>query len=576
MTEDSAPQPADTPLTDANDAPPVKKASPPRRKVGTRSKAAVVVENGEEAAVTAPKVRRPRKPKAPAADAADATGVAASIATPAADPVPAAAPAPAPALPPPQPEMLSAASLQRSENPEARVETQVIPPDKFQALQERSARQFGHAPGQSAAPAADPAPPAPAAPGPDLSPGQPVNDGNEPPASRFPASNPPAQPSQGYAGNDGNYPRQDRPDYRQDNQYRQGQGQGQGRQGQPGNYPQQPYQPQQPPRHERHERFNRHDRQNRQDRFRGEPGGGQGRQDGQGGQPQGQMRAPQQDGQGYPAQGQPDGMDPAVSRPAEPVFGEGIVEVSGKGFGFLREAKRNFVQTPADVFVTPEVCRKYNLRDGQWIKGEVRRSSRGPQLFRLTALNGEDPEKFKNLPNFEELTTINPKKRIRLETVPERYTTRVMDLMTPIGKGQRGLLVAPPRTGKTTLLQHIAEAVIKNHPEMKIIILLVDERPEEVTEMRRTVPQAEIMASSNDSDLKSHTRIAQLAMERSKRLVEAGFDVFMLLDSITRMGRAFNNTSSGSRTGRAASIRGRWKSRARFSPPRATRRKRAA
>ena len=121
--------------------------------------------------------------------------------------------------------------------------------------------------------------------------------------------------------------------------------------------------------------------------------------------------------------------------------------------------------------------------------------------------------------------------------------------MTPVGKGQRGLIVAPPRTGKTTLLLHIAEAVVKNHPEIKIIILLVDERPEEVTEIRRSVPSAEIMASSNDSDLKSHTRIAQLAMERCKRLVEAGFDVFMLLDSITRMGRAFNNMSSGSRTG---------------------------
>ena len=243
--------------------------------------------------------------------------------------------------------------------------------------------------------------------------------------------------------------------------------------------------------------------------------------------------------------------DPLVSRVTEIQYGEGIVEVSGKGFGFLREAKRNFVQTPADVFVTPEVCRKYNLRDGQWIKGEIRRSSRGPQLFRLTALNGEDPEKYLDLPNFEELTTINPNKRIRLETVPERYTTRVMDLMTPIGKGQRGLIVAPPRTGKTTLLQHIsAEAVVKNHPEMKLIILLVDERPEEVTEIRRTVPQAEMMASSNDSDLKSHTRIAQLAMERAKRLVEANFDVFILLDSITRVGRAFNNaiTGGGGRT----------------------------
>ena len=296
---------------------------------------------------------------------------------------------------------------------------------------------------------------------------------------------------------------------------------------------------------------------------------GQGQRDYQGGQGQSQRDVPGQgqrdgreprnfQGQGnrsdFRNDGQPQGdqsqggSDGFVSRVVEPQFGEGIVEVSGKGFGFLREAKRNFVQTPADIFVTPEVCRKYNLRDGQWIKGEVRRSSRGPQLFRLLELNGEDPEKFKNLPNFDELTTINPKKRIRLETTADRYTTRVMDLMTPVGKGQRGLIVAPPRTGKTTLLQHIGEAVIKNHPEIKLIILLVDERPEEVTEIRRALPQAEIMASSNDSDLKNHTRIAQLAMERCKRLVEAGFDVFMLLDSITRMGRAFNNTSTGGRT----------------------------
>lgn len=229
----------------------------------------------------------------------------------------------------------------------------------------------------------------------------------------------------------------------------------------------------------------------------------------------------------------------------EPVYGQGIVEVSGKGFGFLRDAKRNFVQNPADVFVTPEVVRRFNLRDGQWIKGEIRRGSRGFQLFRLVEVNGEDPEKARNLPVFEELTTINPLERIRLETLPDRYTTRVMDMMTPIGKGQRGLIVAPPRTGKTTLLQHIADAVAKNHPEIKLIILLVDERPEEVTEIRRTCPTAEIMASSNDSDIKSHTRIAQLAIERAKRLVESGQDVFVLLDSITRVGRAFNNAMGG-------------------------------
>jgi transcription termination factor Rho len=230
----------------------------------------------------------------------------------------------------------------------------------------------------------------------------------------------------------------------------------------------------------------------------------------------------------------------------EPVYGEGLIEVSGKGFGFLRDPKRNYVQSPQDIFVTPEVVRKHALRDGLWIKGEIRRGSRGPQLFKLTEINGEDPERYRNLPVFEELTSINPTERIRLETVPDRYTTRVMDLMTPIGKGQRGLIVAPPRTGKTTLLQHIADAVVRNHPETSLIILLVDERPEEVTEIRRTVPKADIMASSNDSDIKSHTRIAQLAIERAKRLVEANRDVFVLMDSLTRVGRAFNNASAGS------------------------------
>jgi transcription termination factor Rho len=143
------------------------------------------------------------------------------------------------------------------------------------------------------------------------------------------------------------------------------------------------------------------------------------------------------------------------------------------------------------------------------------------------------------------LTTINPNKRIKLETVPDRYTTRIMDLMTPLGMGQRGLIVAPPRTGKTTLLHHIADAVAKNHPEMILIILLVDERPEEVTDFRRSHPTAELMASSNDADIKSHTRISQLAIERAKRLVEAGKHVFILLDSITRTARAFNNALAG-------------------------------
>jgi transcription termination factor Rho len=231
--------------------------------------------------------------------------------------------------------------------------------------------------------------------------------------------------------------------------------------------------------------------------------------------------------------------------PREPEFGDGIIEISGKGFGFLRDAKRNFVQTPQDIFVTPEIVRRFALRDGMWIHGETRRGNRGPQLTRMLKINDDEPTTYQGLRPFEELTTINPNKRIKLETVPDRYTTRIMDLMTPLGMGQRGLIVAPPRTGKTTLLHHIADAVTKNHPEMKLIILLVDERPEEVTDFRRSCPGAEIMASSNDSDIKSHTRIAQLAIERAKRLVEAGKHVFILLDSITRTARAFNNAMGG-------------------------------
>ena len=239
------------------------------------------------------------------------------------------------------------------------------------------------------------------------------------------------------------------------------------------------------------------------------------------------------------------GATPHDGPPPEPTYAEGIVEVSGKGFGFLREAKRAYSATQNDIFITPEVIREYNLRDGVLIKGETRRGPRGIQLFRATEIEGADPAKFINIPLFEELTTISPNKRIRLETTPERFTTRVIDLMTPVGKGQRGLIVAPPRTGKTTLLQHIADAVVKNHPEMKLLILLVDERPEEVTEIRRTIPQAELYASSNDSDIRSHTRIAQIAIDRAKRLVEQGKDVFVLMDSLTRIGRAFNNAQGG-------------------------------
>ena len=223
---------------------------------------------------------------------------------------------------------------------------------------------------------------------------------------------------------------------------------------------------------------------------------------------------------------------------------EGILEISGKGFGFLREKSKEFRQTPDDIFVTPEIVRNFGLRDGLWVKAETQMGRRGPQLTKLLDINGRDPNEFKTMPWFEELKAINPDRRLQMETTQSRMTTRLIDLISPIGRGQRGLIVAPPRSGKTTILQHLAEAVIQNHSNVKVMVLLVDERPEEVTELRRALPNAEIYASSNDMEVKMHCRIAQIAVERAKRLVESGEDVFMLMDSITRLARAFNNANS--------------------------------
>ncbi|MEO0416636.1 MAG: transcription termination factor Rho, partial [Verrucomicrobiota bacterium] len=202
-------------------------------------------------------------------------------------------------------------------------------------------------------------------------------------------------------------------------------------------------------------------------------------------------------------------------------------------------------QSQKDVFITPEVVRKYGLRDGLWVKCISKQGLRGPQLIELQSINGKEPSEYLNLPYFEELTAINPNKRLTLETESTRMTTRVIDLMAPIGRGQRGLIVAPPRTGKTTLLQHIAESVEENYEDMHLIILLIDERPEEVTDFKRSFPNAEVLSSSNDGDTKDHTRIALLAIERAKRLVEAGEHVFILMDSITRLARAFNSSMRG-------------------------------
>ena len=223
---------------------------------------------------------------------------------------------------------------------------------------------------------------------------------------------------------------------------------------------------------------------------------------------------------------------------------EGILEISGKGFGFLREKSKEFRQTPDDIFVTPEIVRNFGLRDGLWVKAETQMGRRGPQLTKLLDINGRDPDEFITMPWFEELKAINPDRRLQMESTQDRMTTRLIDMIAPIGRGQRGLIVAPPRSGKTTILQHLAEAVIQNHKDVKVMVLLVDERPEEVTELRRALPNAEIYASSNDMEVKMHCRIAQIAIERAKRLVESGEDVFMLMDSITRLARAFNNANN--------------------------------
>ena len=224
------------------------------------------------------------------------------------------------------------------------------------------------------------------------------------------------------------------------------------------------------------------------------------------------------------------------------IEGDGMLELSPKGFGFLRLQRKNFEQARDDIFVTPETIRKYNLRLGQWIHGLYQEGPRGPQLVEITKINDLTPEEASKLPHFDELKAINPSRRISFETTPERFTTRVVDIMAPVGRGQRGLIVSPPRSGKTTLLLHMAEAIREKYDEgaIHLMVVLVDERPEEVTEFRRALPGAEIYASSNDEQARNHTRIAELAIERAKRLVEAGRDVFLIMDSITRLARAYN------------------------------------
>jgi len=230
-----------------------------------------------------------------------------------------------------------------------------------------------------------------------------------------------------------------------------------------------------------------------------------------------------------------------------PARGTGFLEISDKGFGFLRSPDNRFQPKPTDIFVTPDTIKKSFLREGSEVEGTLQPPHRGtsPQLKEVEKVNGMAFDDYTKAVRFENLTTIDPIQKFNLETSPDLLETRVIDLVTPIGRGTRGLIVAPPRTGKTTILKQIANAVTTNHPEVHVMVLLIDERPEEVTDFQRST-KAEVVASSNDMDLETHVRLSRFMIERCRRQVECGQDVFVLLDSITRVARAYNSAHGGS------------------------------
>ena len=225
------------------------------------------------------------------------------------------------------------------------------------------------------------------------------------------------------------------------------------------------------------------------------------------------------------------------------IFSEGVLEILADGFGFLRSPDYNYLPGPDDIYVSPSQIRKFDLRTGDTISGQIRPPKEGERYFALIkveAINFEHPSEVRNKIFFDNLTPIYPNQRIRLETQPENMCGRVMDLLTPIGKGQRGLIVAAPRTGKTMLMQSIANSITTNHPEIYLIVLLIDERPEEVTDMRRSV-DGEVISSTFDEPASRHVQVAEMVIEKAKRLVEYGKDVVIVLDSITRLARAYNS-----------------------------------
>ncbi|TQX84597.1 MULTISPECIES: transcription termination factor Rho [unclassified Rhizobium] len=234
------------------------------------------------------------------------------------------------------------------------------------------------------------------------------------------------------------------------------------------------------------------------------------------------------------------------------IIGEGVVEVLQDGFGFLRSANANYLPGPDDIYISPSQIRRFSLKTGDTVEGPIRGPKEGERYFALlkvNAINFDDPEKIRHKVHFDNLTPLYPNDRFRMELdVPttKDLSARVIDLVAPIGKGQRGLIVAPPRTGKTVLLQNIAHSITANHPECYLIVLLIDERPEEVTDMQRSV-RGEVVSSTFDEPAVRHVQVAEMVIEKAKRLVEHGRDVVILLDSITRLGRAYNTVvpSSG-------------------------------
>ncbi len=224
------------------------------------------------------------------------------------------------------------------------------------------------------------------------------------------------------------------------------------------------------------------------------------------------------------------------------IYGEGVLEILSDGFGFLRSPDYNYLPGPGDIYVSPSQIRRFSFRTGDVVAGQIRPPKEGERYFALLkveATNYEAPERARDRTLFDNLTPLYPEEQLRLEHNPEEYTTRTIDLFTPIGKGQRGLIVAAPRTGKTMMLQSLAHGIVHNHKEVILIVLLIDERPEEVTDMQRSV-RAEVVSSTFDESANRHVQVAEMVLEKAKRLVEHGKDVVVLLDSITRLARANN------------------------------------